>query len=228
MLHEALSGVLATIAAIILHELAHGAVALALGDRTARDAGRLTLNPLSHIDPFGSVALPLFLAISQIITIGRVAFMFGWAKPVPVNALALNVNGHHDPRRLMAIVAAAGPVTNFFLAWLGALALYQPYGADFWGYFILVNLVLGLFNLIPLPPLDGGRVAVGLLPLPLARRLAAVERGGILLILLLLFVLPSALGLVGLHVDPVNDVLGRVLPWALRTVMRLAGHGNGF
>jgi Zn-dependent protease len=227
MLHEALSGIMATIVAIILHELAHGLAALAMGDRTAHDAGRLSLNPLKHIDKVGSVLLPVFLAVSQLITIGRVAFMFGWAKPVPINAMALNVNGHHDPRRLMAIVAIAGPAMNFALAFIGALALYLPYGTAFWSYFILVNLVLGLFNLIPLPPMDGGRVAVGLLPLPAARWLAGSEKYGIILVLLVLFVLPVALGQIGLHFNPVNDALSAVLPWASDTIMHLAGHKNG-
>ncbi len=227
MLHEALSGILATIVAIILHELAHGLAALAMGDHTARAAGRLSLNPLKHIDRFGSVLLPVFLAISQLATIGRVAFMFGWAKPVPIDAAALSINGRHNPRRLMAIVALAGPLTNFALAFIGALALYQPYGDDFWTYFIVVNLVLGLFNLIPLPPMDGGRVAVGLLPLPAARWLAGSEKFGILLVLLLLFVLPLALEQLGLHFNPVNDALNAVLPWAVNTVMHLAGHKNG-
>ena len=227
MLHEALSGILATIVAIILHELAHGLAALAMGDHTARAAGRLSLNPLKHIDRFGSVLLPVFLAISQLATIGRVAFMFGWAKPVPIDAAALSINGRHNPRRLMAIVALAGPLTNFALAFIGALALYQPYGNDFWTYFIVVNLVLGLFNLIPLPPMDGGRVAVGLLPLPAARWLAGSEKFGILLVLLLLFVLPLALEQLGLHFNPVNDALNAVLPWAVNTVMHLAGHKNG-
>lgn len=228
MLHEALAGILATIVAIILHELAHGLAALAMGDHTARDAGRLSLNPLNHIDRFGSVVLPVFLALSQLATIGRVAFMFGWAKPVPIDPLELNINGYHDPRRLMAIVAIAGPAMNFLLAFLGALALYQPYGADFWTYFILVNLVLGLFNLIPLPPMDGGRVAVGLLPLPLARLLAGSEKYGIVLVLLVLFVLPLVLGAAGLHFDPLGEVLNLLLPWAANLVMHLAGHRNGF
>jgi Zn-dependent protease len=224
MLHEALSGILATLVAIILHELAHGLAALAMGDRTARNSGRLSVNPLKHIDRVGSVLLPVFLAVSQLATIGRVAFMFGWAKPVPIDAVALNINGHHDPRRLMAIVAIAGPAMNFLLAFLGALALYQPYGTDFFSYFILVNLVLGLFNLIPLPPMDGGRIAVGLLPLPAARWLAGSEKFGILLVMLVLFVLPLALAQLGLHFNPVNDALNAVLPWALHIVMHLAGH----
>ena len=227
MLHEALSGILATLIAVILHELAHGLAALAMGDTTARDAGRLSLNPLQHIDKVGTILLPAFLAVSQLLTIGRVAFMFGWAKPVPINAQALSLNGRHDPRRLMAIVALAGPAMNFLLAFIGALALYSPYGTVFWSYFIVVNLVLGIFNLIPLPPLDGGRVAVGVLPLPAARFLAGSEKFGIVLVLAVVFVLPTVLSQLGVHFNPVNDALNSVLPWAADTVMHLAGHKNG-
>jgi Zn-dependent protease len=227
MLNEALSGILATMIAIILHELAHGWAAWALGDTTAKAAGRLTLNPVKHLDKVGSVILPIFLAVSQLATIGRVAFMFGWAKPVPVDAMALNINGTHNPRRLMAIVAFAGPLMNFGLAFLGALALYGGYAIEFLTYFIVVNLVLGLFNLIPLPPMDGGRIAVGLLPLPAARLLAGAERYGIVLVLLLLFVLPTGLEQFGIHFDPFHDGLNAVLPWASNLVMHLAGHQNG-
>jgi len=227
MFNEAVSGILATIIAIIMHELAHGWAAWALGDTTAKDAGRLTLNPIKHLDKVGSIILPIFLAISQLATIGRVAFMFGWAKPVPVDAMALNINGTHNPRRLMAIVAVAGPLMNFCLAFLGAVALYAGYAIDFLTYFILVNMVLGLFNLIPLPPMDGGRIAVGLLPLPAARFLAGAERYGIVLVLLLLFVLPTGLAQLGIHFDPFHDGLNAILPWAINLVMHLAGHQNG-
>jgi len=228
MIEDIVSGVLATMIAIILHELAHGAVAWALGDNTAKAAGRLTLNPIKHIDKFGSIIVPGFLAASQLLTIGRIAFMFGWARPVPVDAAALNINGVHNPRRLMAIVAVAGPAMNFGLAFLGALALYGGYFIGFLTYFILVNLLLGLFNLIPVPPMDGGRIAVGLLPLPAARWLAGAERYGILAVLLLLFVLPAGLAQLGIHFDPFHDGLDAVLPWAVNLVMHLAGHQNGF
>ena len=136
-------------------------------------AGRLSLNPLVHIDRVGTILLPGFLLVSQLLTIGHVGFMFGWAKPVPVAAWRF-----HDPRRGMMLVAAAGPAMNFVLAWLGGLAWHlldrapdgaQHFAADFLGAFIIYNLVLGLFNLLPIPPLDGGRIAVGLLPLPAAR-----------------------------------------------------------
>jgi Zn-dependent protease len=227
MVEQIVSGLCATLIAIILHELAHGVVARALGDPTAQRAGRLTLNPVKHVDPVGTILLPLLLAAGQLLSLGRIVFMFGWAKPVPVDPMALNINGTHNPRRLMAIVAVAGPLTNFLLAFLGALALYGGVLMDFWTYFILINLVLGLFNLIPLPPMDGGRIAVGLLPLAAARWLAGAERYGILLVLLLLFILPTALAQVGVHFDPFHDGMNAILPWATQIVMRLAGHGNG-
>jgi len=223
MVEQIVSGIAATLIAIILHELAHGVVARALGDGTAQRAGRLTLNPLKHLDRFGSVFLPLFLAVSQFATIGHIGFMFGWAKPVPVDPMALEIGGRHDPRRLMAVVAVAGPVTNFVLAFLGALALHGGVLIDFLTYFILINLVLGLFNLLPVPPMDGGRIAVGFLPLGAARVLARTERFGILLVLLVLFILPTALAQLGVHFDPFHDGLNAILPGAMNFVLRLAG-----
>ncbi len=171
--------------------------------------------------------LPLLLVVSQLATIGRVAFMFGWAKPVPIDTQALHLGRWHEPRRLMALVALAGPAMNFSLALVAALALYGGYATGFLEYFILVNLVLGLFNLIPLPPMDGGRVAVGVLPLPAARWLAGFEKQGILLILLLLFIGPAVLGQLGVRFDPLQAGLNAVLPWAEGVVMRLTGHGDG-
>jgi Zn-dependent protease len=215
-----------TIMAITLHEAAHGYAAWALGDDTARLAGRLSLNPLRHVDRVGTILLPGFLVISQLLTIGRIVFLFGWAKPVPVSAYRFA-----NPRRGMALVAAAGPAMNFLLAWLAALALHLvPWlptyatnpASDFVQIFILANLVLGLFNLLPVPPLDGGRIMVGVLPLPLARIWARVERAGILLVLLLILVLPRLLEQEGVHFDPVHDLLNQVVPRALRLVLRMA------
>ena len=123
--------VLALVVAVVLHELAHGVVARLLGDRTAQEAGRLTLNPVKHVDPMGSIAVPLILAASQFATIGHVAFMYGWAKPVPVNPMQLQMNGTRHPRQLMAVVAVAGPVMNFILAILGGLLLYTNHGDGF-------------------------------------------------------------------------------------------------
>jgi Zn-dependent protease len=213
--------VIPAILAITLHEAAHGYAALALGDDTARQAGRLSLNPLRHVDRVGTILLPGFLLIFQLLTIHRVLFMFGWAKPVPVSAWKFR-----DPRRGMAIVAIAGPAMNFFLAWVGALllpsseqGLLDVMAGQFLSYFILTNLVLGLFNLIPIPPLDGGRIAVGILPLELARRWARLERFGIVMVIVLLL-LPHVVP----GVDPLGDALNTVVPWAINLVLRLAGH----
>ncbi len=218
---------LALVPAIILHELAHGYVAHLLGDETARNAGRLTINPLSHIDPFGSVLFPLMLAVGQILAFGHVAFLYGWAKPVPINPFNLQLNGYRDPRRLMAIVGAAGPAMNFILALLAGLALHGGQALTFLVLFIEINLLLGIFNLIPLPPLDGGRVAVGVLPLRWARGLARTEQSGILLILLVLFILPAVLGQFGVTFDPFRAAVSHILPWAERLVLTLTGNTIG-
>ena len=218
------------ILAITLHEAAHGYAARALGDDTAKLAGRLSLNPLVHIDRVGTILLPGFLLVSQLLTIGHVGFMFGWAKPVPVAAWRF-----HDPRRGMMLVAAAGPAMNFVLAWLGGLAWHlldrapdgaQHFAADFLGAFIIYNLVLGLFNLLPIPPLDGGRIAVGLLPLPAARIWARTERAGIFVVLLLVFLLPQALREAGIAFDPVGLAMHNILPSAFDLVLRLSGNGS--
>jgi Zn-dependent protease len=233
--------VVPAILAITLHEAAHGYAALALGDDTAKLAGRLSLNPLRHVDRVGTILLPGFLLISQLLTIHRVAFMFGWAKPVPVSAWKFR-----NPRRGMAIVATAGPAMNFFLAFVGALLLPSPTipassGLDyldavidqypvvgmFLFNFMLINLVLGLFNLLPIPPLDGGRIAVGLLPLELARRWASLERAGIVLVILLVFLLPQLSREFGFHFDPFSQALNTVVPWAVNLLLRLSGHDIG-
>jgi Zn-dependent protease len=220
--------VIPVVLAITLHEAAHGYAALALGDTTARDAGRLSLNPIRHIDRVGTIILPGFLLISQLLfPPHKVFFMFGWAKPVPIGAWKFK-----NPRRGMAVVASAGPLMNFFLAWLTALVIPLaefPTATDaviqqFLLYFMLSNLVLGLFNLLPIPPLDGGRIAVGLLPLELAKIWARVEKAGILVVLLVVFILPRLIGF-----DPVGQALGNILPWAFRTLFWLAGRNlDGF
>ena len=221
------------VGASLLHELAHGWAALALGDDTARAAGRLSLKPWRHVDRVGTLLLPGALLLGQLATIGRVEFMFGWAKPVPVAAWRLHVGAYRDARRLMMLVALAGPAMNFCLAWLAAVSLHgsarlaAPWAegvGTMLQYFILYNLVLGLFNLLPVPPLDGGRVAVGLLPEALALCWARLERAGIALVLLGVFVLPAVLRQVGVAFDPVRGLLERVLPAALALVLRLAGN----
>jgi len=181
--------ILPVLVAVVFHEVAHGYVANWLGDDTARRAGRLTLNPLPHIDPIGSVALPLLLLVSQ------AGFLFGWAKPVPVNFRRLN-----NPRRDMILVAIAGPGINIVLAYVSALLLHLadilPPSAESWVKqnllaSVYMNLLLALFNMIPLPPLDGGRVAVGLLPRRIGYALSRVEPFGFLIIIVLLFMLPQ-------------------------------------
>ncbi len=214
--------------AITLHEAAHGYAALALGDDTARSMGRLSLNPLRHVDRVGTLLLPGALILGQLLTIGRVGFLFGWAKPVPVSAWRFA-----NPRRGMALVAAAGPAVNFFLAWLAALLMHGtallsgPAGdvADaMLQTFILANLVLGLFNLLPIPPLDGGRIMVGILPERLAYAWARLERAGLVIVLLLVFLLPRLLAEFGILFDPVGSALSTGLPWAFDLVSRLAFH----
>ena len=218
MFLELALAIVPVVLAITLHEAAHGYAALALGDTTAKDAGRLSLNPIRHVDRMGTLIIPGILLVTQLLLPPhRVSFMFGWAKPVPIGAWRFR-----NPRRGMAIVAVAGPAMNFFLAWLAALAfsaVSNDIAGQFLFYFILTNLVLGLFNLLPIPPLDGGRVVVGLLPLELARVWAGLERFGILIVLGLVFLLPRITGY-----DPVGDVLGTVLPWAFQTIFMLAGH----
>ncbi len=215
------------IAAITLHEAAHGYAAWALGDDTAKLEGRLSLNPIRHVDRFGTLILPGLLILGQVLTLGRVVFMFGWAKPVPVSAWRFR-----NPRQGMALVAAAGPAMNFLLAWLAALALHGSaelggrFGArvdDLLTLFLLANMVLGLFNLLPIPPLDGGRIVVGILPERLAMAWARLERAGIVIVLLAVFLLPHALATMGIAWDPVGHVLGDVLPWATNLVYRAAG-----
>jgi Zn-dependent protease len=223
--------VVAAVLAITLHEAAHGYAAWALGDDTAKRMGRLSLNPLRHVDRVGTILLPGFLLISQLLTIGRVVFMFGWAKPVPVAAWRFP-----NPRRGMMLVAAAGPAMNFLLAWLAALSLHalpylSPQISDlltrFVAYFVGYNLILGLFNLLPIPPLDGGRIVVGLLPEAAALQWAKLERAGIAIVLLVMFLLPPMLrDLFHIQFDPVRDGLEAILPRAMGLVEWLAGLGS--
>ena len=190
LLYDISVWVVPVLIAIPLHEAAHGFAALMFGDDTAKKAGRLTANPLRHVDVFGTLILPAMLLL---LSGGKTAF--GWAKPVPVDFRRLK------PLRLgMVIVALAGPVTNVVLAFLSLVLLrLSDSGPEAWQGWLgdtlirsfQLNLILAAFNMLPLPPLDGGRVAVGLLPRVLAVPLARTERYGMLILLLLLFVLPT-------------------------------------
>jgi Zn-dependent protease len=186
--------------AVIFHEVAHGYVALKLGDTTARDMGRLTLNPIPHIDPIGTIAIPLILILI------KSPFLFGYARPVPVNFMRLR-----NPKKGMILVAAAGPATNLLTAITAAILirvilLLHPI-ADMSAkvsftesiivtivtilfYTLMLSVVLGLFNLTPIPPLDGGRIAVGLLPNEAAVKYSKIEPFGIFIVLGLLFLTP--------------------------------------
>jgi len=178
--------------AIVLHEVSHGWVANAFGDPTAKRLGRLSVNPVTHVDPVGTILLPLSLAIAHLP-------VFGWAKPVPVVASRLR-----NPRVHMMLVALAGPGMNFLLALLATLVLAAL--VPFWAgdaptgmgaflaanliNFVQINIFLAIFNLLPIPPFDGGHVVQGLLPRPLAERYAQLGRYGFLLLLFLLVILP--------------------------------------
>jgi Zn-dependent protease len=207
-----LPGVIYTIAvwivplviAIVFHEVSHGLVARRLGDPTAAERGRLSFNPFRHIDPFGTVILPLLLAISH-------APVFGWAKPVPVNYARLR-----HPRRDMVLVALAGPGMNLLLAVAGTILLAATVslsGGANQGIpaliaanalnFVLINIFLAVFNLLPVPPFDGGHVVEGLLPPPLAAGFRKIGRFSLLVFVMLLLVLPA--------ISPKADVIRRLV-----------------
>lgn len=210
---------------ITLHEAAHAYAAWKLGDDTAYRLGRVNFNPLRHIDPFGTVLLPALLIFSQ------APFLIGYAKPVPVNFSRLR-----RPRRDMVWVAAAGPAMNVALALAAGLLLHLvtffPSGtaaawyAETMQRAILLNLLLAVFNMLPLPPLDGGRVAVGLLPLSLARHLARLERYGFFILIGILLFLPSiSLRLFGREISIFESVILPVVRFVASVVITVTGHG---
>lgn len=175
---------------ITLHEAAHGYVARYFGDHTAEQAGRISLNPVRHIDPIGTIAVPLFLLISTKL-LGGAGLLFGWAKPVPITWSRLR-----NPKRDILWVALAGPASNLLMGilWVLALRLVVTLGADihdFWGKMAIagvqVNLVLMALNLVPLPPLDGGRIVYSLLPQPYANHYARIEPYGMVILIVLMF-----------------------------------------
>jgi len=215
---ETIAFLIALMLAITFHEAAHGFMARIFGDYTATRLGRVTLNPIKHIDLFGTIILPGFMLLTG------APFLFGYAKPVPVDF------DHLTPRRLGAIlVAAAGPGMNFLLAWISALLLHINMGVDSLGNEILLNsirfnIVLAIFNMLPIPPLDGGRVAVGILPKPLSSSLAKVEPYGVF-ILLGLLVLPSlVLQPMGINFHPIREIMVPAIHALTRIILVLSGH----
>lgn len=223
MIYQASTWILPVVIAVTFHEAAHGFVAWRCGDDTAMRARRVTFNPLNHIDPFGTVVLPALLYVTS-------GFLFGYAKPVPVNFGRLR-----DPRRNMVWVALAGPGTNVLLAIASSLLFYGvgffPASPAEWiaanlVHSLQINAVLCVFNLLPLPPLDGGRVAVGLLPRALAYPLARIEPYGIPILLLLIFVLPWLGTRTGFNLNILAYVIGVPTEALIRFVLMLTGQGG--
>jgi Zn-dependent protease len=219
---EASTWVIPVIIAITFHEASHGFVALMFGDDTAWRLGRVSFNPLKHIDSFGTILLPALLLLL------RSPFLFGYAKPVPVNFKALR-----NPRRDMVWVAAAGPGMNLALAILAALALhlvvFLPEPTNQWvaqnlRNALLINVLLAVFNMLPLPPLDGGRVAVGLLPDVLARPLAALEPFGMLILIGVLFLVPLLGEQLGVDLGIVLRLVDVVTGTIIDAIARLTGN----
>jgi len=208
--------------AITFHEAAHAFVARFLGDHTASRLGRVSLNPIRHIDPIGTILLPGLLLLA------KSPFLFGYAKPVPVNFRALR-----NPRIGMVMVAAAGPAMNISLAIVAALGFhlisYLPITVAQWAAAnlknaLIINVILAVFNMFPLPPLDGGRIAVGLLPNIFASQLARLEPYGMMILIGLLIVLPLLGSQLGIDLGFVSHAISSATQTVIRAILRVTGN----
>lgn len=212
--------------AITFHEVAHGWTANRLGDDTAKRMGRITLNPVRHIDPLGTIILPGILILGAVVT-GTRPLLFGWAKPVPVNFGRLR-----RPKRDMVLVALAGPAINILLGIAAAAAMHLVVSprtvVSLWLWenlenFLLLNISLACFNMLPILPLDGGRVLTGLLPLRWAIPFARTERFGLLVVMGLIIIVPMLGQQLGLSWNPLSAVLLPVLSLVYSLILALTG-----
>ena len=221
-LYTASTWVIPLVIAITFHEASHGYVARLCGDDTAWRLRRVSFNPFKHIDPFGTILLPAVLLLI------RSPILFGYAKPVPVNFQAMR-----NQRLESILVAAAGPAMNFALATLAALAVHlliylpdaaRPWVAENLENTLIINVLLAIFNLLPLPPLDGGRIAVGVLPDALAKPLARLEPYGMMILIVAFFILPLLGAQLGIDLNVVWQLVQRSTNIIIDLILWLTGN----